>query len=276
VLSPSKPSLLATACIAAAGAVLCLAIVDYENSVDDVPPVPTPCGQPGGLAVSTQGPVIPGDCEAGRTDGLVDRLNRADEIEADYERRLVIYSLAIVAIGVAYLLMRLRMLSEGEHRRAFTDLGIGAVLFLATVPALYWMQASGGREPFDPSIEAPLAAGGALVLIAGLGSIGTWSRPPGGLGEEASRLPVVVKAGAVAAAAAMLVSTIAAVSRSDCEEPRPEWLDGAFTVAFFLAAVAMLCGVLALFGRRWFTALLLLGIPLVWVFFAALATACLN
>jgi hypothetical protein len=75
----------------------------------------------------------------------------------------------------------------------------------------------------------------------------------------------------------MLVSTLAARGRGDCEDDqRPDWLDVAFTASFILVALAMLCGVLALFGRRWFAALLLLGVPLIWVFGATLASACLS
>jgi hypothetical protein len=278
VPSLSKPAPLVLGCAAAAALVFIVAILDYRNAADELPPIPEPCpvyeGPPPESVTLT---ADPDECNGPRNAELEDRRARVTEVDDAYERRLVLYSAVIVLIGIAYLVLRLRTLPPDGRMAAFTDLGVGAVLYLVAVVALFVLQSSDSGNTFDPSIGVPLAAGGALLVVAALGSLMTWSDPSGeGVGGVASRLPVAVKAGAILTLAAIVLSTIAFSGRGDCEDPRPDWLDPAFLIAAGLAGAAVLSGAVALFQRRWFAALLLIGVAPFWVFVAALASACLS
>ena len=269
---PGKPALLVVAFAAAVAMVSGAAILDYRDSVaEEVPPVPEPClGQGTADAALTQ-------CNEARNAELEDRVIRARELSDAYERRLVPYSLAVLAIGIVYLLLRLRTLPPDARRTAFADLGVTGVAWLVAVLGLAIVQSESAESPFGPSIEAPLAVGGVFLLIAAVGSLMTRSGPAGGgTRQPIPRPSLVVKIGAGFAGAAILLSSVAAGSRNGCTEPRPEWLDTGFNIAFILAAGAIVCGVVALFQRRWVASLLLIGGAPTWVILAALGAACLN
>jgi hypothetical protein len=251
VSPPDKPIALALACLAAVALVLIVAIADYSASVDEIPSLSDPYEAPTGKSSQERG--------------------------SEFEDRLVLYSAAIFAIGVAYLLLRLRALPSAERRTGFTDLGVGAVAWLLVVVGLYWLQSTGTREAFDPSTAAPLAAGGGLVLIAGVGSVATWrGSSSGGLSGAVSGLPRVLKLGAGFSLASIVLSSIALSGSNPCGGPDPEWITVALAAAFVLALAAALSGVVALGQRRWFAALLLIPVAPAWAIFAAFATACWN
>jgi hypothetical protein len=173
--------------------------------------------------------------------------------------------------------LRLRSLRPAERRTAFTDLGVGAVGWLLVVVGLYWLQSSGTREAFDPSIAAPLAAGGALVLVAGVGSVATWrGSSSGGLSGAVSGLPRGVKLGAGFSLASIIASSIALAGSNRCDGAQPEWVGIMFILAFILAISGALSGVVALAQRRWLAALLLIAVAPVWYVLAALGGACFS
>ena len=170
---------------------LIVAIADFQHAVDQVPTLPEPC---------------PGCDVEVRNAAVSERLDRLLELEDEYERRLTGYSVAILLIGIVFLVLRLRGLPRGEEREAFTELGIAGVVWLLIV-VLLGLATSDASDPLEPSIGAPLAAGGALLLIAAIGSVATRSRSSAGLEEPASGLPAAVLVGAVLALGSLIAST---------------------------------------------------------------------
>lgn len=259
------PGRLQLACAGLVALICAVSVADYHRSTDRVPELPAPCA--GNAAGSP--------CNEARNAEIQDRREEVDEAEGDLEWRLFLYAAVIFAIGIGYLVLRLRGLDPDEKGAAFTDLGVGAVVLLAVALILYAVHAD-GTPSFEYDPVPLITAAAALMVVAAFGSLAHWRRPEGGLGEAAADLPVAIKAGAISMVLAVAVSTIAASSRGDCADPRPEWLDTAFGFALAFALGAVAAGFIALLMRRWFASVLLAGIAPIWVFIAALASGCLS
>ncbi len=244
-----------------------VAAVDFRSVVEDVPPVPPPCEE---LADSA--------CQASRSAALGGRLERAQEVEDDYEARGWAYgvgALAAILVGAGVALTRT---AAGQRRELFTDLGVAAVVWLL---AGFGLELVAEGEIVDIPSRPIFFPGLALLPIAAVGTLVT-RRPETVAGAPAPSReprggPAVRAIGFGLTAVAVVSAAIAFGERGDpCANPVSDAVETLVGVAWISAGVAALLGLASLIQRRWLAALIMLTVGPFAAVVAAFASACWN
>jgi hypothetical protein len=247
--SPRTPGRVVLACAAAVVVCFVAAAVDFKITGSRVPPVPPLC-EP-----STT------ECNNARNAKFAPRLEAARELEADYDGRAWLYSLAaVVALAIATAGSLRSRDSVAERRRVFTNLGTAGVsLGLLTVVLIY-LSNPGLVDPpawpaFFPAIAsvAGAAVGGLVMRLEAPGAepeaapLSAWYR--------AARVGGLVLTAATLVLAWSYISAQPACGGGDAASA-PGWTNAVGVIALLTAGGAALFGLLALVLRRWVTALI--------------------
>jgi len=242
------------------------AVVDLSITAGKVPEVPAPCGE-----------LEDAFCQQERNEEFDERLDRAFELEEDFDRRATFYAAAALAAVLIGLAVALRRTERAARREIFTDLGVASVVGLGAGLIL----AAGGDSLIQTPTKAVLYPPLILIAVATLGTLATPRAPAKTVAAaeepEEPRARVVVYAGFALTAAAVLVALLAFSGRGDpCVDDVPGWVETFGAVALVLAGLGALCGVACLFARRWMVALVMLSVGPVFGMLAVLATVCWN
>jgi hypothetical protein len=247
--------------------IVVIAAIDFRGVVSEVPDLPAPCA----------GQTYTSICEQERSAAFEERLDRAFELEDEFETRLWIYALAAlgaVLAGAGVVLTR----TAGERRRElFTDLGVAGVLWMLIGFALNLI-ASDGLVDLPP--QPVFYPGVALLVVAGVGTLATRRPPPDA--EREHIVPrrferAVLIAGGASAGLALLAAAVILVGREDpCAFGPDQWVDDLVGPGLVLAGAGIVCGLVALTQRHWFAAVLMLGPAPFAMLVAGLSTVCWN
>jgi hypothetical protein len=247
-----RPMLL---CALAVVAMLAIGAVDFAITSERVPEAPLPG------ASST---------------AFEDRIERAIELSDDFAVRAWAYAAAAFTAALIAAVVGLRRNPRSRHRDVFTDLGVGAVL---------WLIAGVAIGIFDPDdlIDVPTqqlfypAIG--LAVVAGIGTLVT-RRPPPGEAEEGDPTagPAVRWIGYSATILGVAFAVIGASGRPDpCALGASEQgVDSLVGWSVLLAGISIVCGIASLLQRRWVGALIMLGAAPFAALVALFTGACWN
>jgi hypothetical protein len=245
-----------TLAVAAAltAAVFSIAVIDFRSTTDSVAAVPPPC-EPATAVL----------CNEQRNAELMQRLEDASELETGFEDRATLYALAVIAIIAVAAAALWRARDPSERSEFLRSLGTaGVVALIAGLVVIVTGPDGLVGVPAGPV----LAPGGALVVAAAAGSVLTGS---------GWRVPMPLAwAGIACAVATAALAAIAIAARGECTEPRPGSIDALLAVAAVTAGAGVVCGLVLLASKRWFSALLCLGAGPFFLLIGALGSACLS
>lgn len=235
------------------------------------------------LITAGQVPDVPAACEPltdvcndARNAAFRERLDRTSALEDDLTLRTWAYAaLALLAAlgGVAAGWRR----NPTRGREVFTDLGVGAVLWLLAALGLYLILADRFlNPPSKPLVYTPLA----LLVVAGIGTLltrGEKTKVESHARPAADRDPTAGAAvrwiGYGATALSIVLGVAGGADRPDpCSEAGlpDDGVNVLIGISGLFAAVAVACGIASLFQRRWVGALVMLaGAPFVFAFILA-------
>lgn len=251
---------------AAAGAIVAGALVDYAVTSAALPDV------------------APNRFEDGRL--LMDP-DAAEErrLRDGYITRAWLYATAVVVVLAGLVWTVLRPLPGDRRHAACTDLGVAGVVCLGAT----WAVMSDEQTLITDERMAYLP-GGAMLLVAAVGSVLTRrprSRPAGGLdapervvpgtapGTAPVRRPMPPVAWAALGLAALtVVLAVLGHAGRECGD-QDSGSDSLLVLAMLTGLAAGICGVAALFARRWLVALVTIPTPLL-AAVALVAAACLE
>lgn len=259
-----RTPLVAAAIVVAVGIV---AVVDFRDVVADVPEAPAVCDPPSAA------------CESERTRQFEARLDRALELEDDYRGRAWLYGAGALAAVLIAAAVAYRQTAPTVRRELFTDLGVGAVVWLL---AWFSLALAASGDLVDAPAEPFTLPGFAVLAVAAVGTLLTRRAPavegmPGGGSAEPRGRTAVRLLGFGFTAAAVVAAAIAFGEVGDpCIEDVSGSVETLLTIAWVAAAAAAICGLISLAQRRWMGSLVMLTVGPFAALVASFTTVCWN
>jgi hypothetical protein len=242
-----RPLLLAAAVVAL---LMAVGAIDYARTADAVPEPPPPGASPA-------------EFEA--------RIDRAYELEADLEARAWAYGAIAFLAALVGAGLSLRRNPRERDREVFTDLGVGAVLWLLIG---FGLNLAAGDDLVAPPSQPLYYPAIGLSVIAAAGTLLT--RRARAEGPRFVRVVRWLGLGATAAAVGF-----AWIGMSTGPDPCATTAAGAGVetlvgLSMLTAAIAVVFGFASLFQRRWIAALVMLVVGPPAALLALFTSACWN